>query len=99
VILPAPDPAPGTEAVRRAPDAAAISNGSSTIVLHGRTLVELQGIGPVVWSATADWTTPERLNQVLTDVFGPPPGGDVTSVTQSVVNALISQGVMERFPT
>jgi hypothetical protein len=88
-------PVPGTVSVRRLRSLDAVTDGASTIVLHGRQVVQLQGIAPAIWDATADWTSVDGLVPVLTEIFGAPPGESALSLVRGAVDELVALGLLE----
>lgn len=88
-------PAPGTMSVRRVRSCDAVTDGTSTVVLHGRQVVELQGVAPPIWEAAADWTSADSLVPVLTELFGAPPGDSAEPFVRRAVDDLSARGLLE----
>jgi hypothetical protein len=92
---PGTSPRPGTVSVRRLPSLDAVTDGTSTVVLKGRQVVELQGIAPVIWDETAGWATLAGLTGAVVEAFGSPPGSSADSLVRDAVQRLVSQGLLE----
>jgi hypothetical protein len=81
---------------RRVPVQDEVIRDGESVVLLGRQVIRLSAIGTTLLELTGDWRGVEELTVELTDRFGQPPEGfDATAMTESALQALHEQGLVE----
>lgn len=81
---------------RRVPVHDEVVRDGESIVLIGRQVVRLSWIGTTLLELCDDWRHSTELARGLTDRYGEPPdGSDATAMTESALQALHQQGLVE----
>lgn len=81
---------------RRTPAIDAVADGAGLVVLKGRVVHTLNGIGPLIWSDSERARTVSELTETAVAEFGAPEGLDPEPLVRTAVDELVSAGLLER---
>lgn len=90
--------ASGVRSFRRTPTIDAVADSAGLVVLKGRVVHALDGIGPVIWNDTVRARTVSELTEAAVAEFGAPEGLDAEQLVRNAVDELVSAGLLERVP-
>ncbi|MFB2599466.1 hypothetical protein ACEXQE_16865 [Herbiconiux sp. P17] len=86
----------GAEGYRHLPAIDAIVAGDRLCLLHGSSVIVLDGIGPTVWSLTETPVSLADLTRRVVEQHGEPEAGDAAVLVAHTVDELVEAGVLEQ---